>query len=140
MAGRTDHAVLAHWLQQERAARKEMDEALEQARMWLERARQAQQAGRTELALQARERGLQAREAHRNAEIRLQEAQVQQDAARRELRTPGGDAQLRADQIKANFEALGIDMEAAAFDGLEEQASANEALAALRRRMGGDEG
>lgn len=131
-----DRELLAHWLRQKREAERELEETLENGQTWFRRAKLAAEQGRDDLAVQARDRALAARDAHRAAEKRLQEAEVEIARIKGDGTTPESTAALlRAQQIRENFEAMGVDVAAGEFEELSDAVEAEDALRALRERM-----
>lgn len=134
-----DREILAFWLKQKREAERTLDETLEEGRTWFRRAKLAAEEGRNDLAAQARDRAMRARDRHRAAELRIQEADVEIARLKEDAAGTGpSPAAIRAQQIRENFEAMGVDIAAAELDELGESVQAEDALRALRERMNKD--
>lgn len=127
--------MMTYWLLREKEAAKKRKQAMDDGKKWFRRARLAAQEGRTELAREAKLRALQAKDAYDNAVRALELIEMEKDVLRRqqaglEIDRSGLE---RAEQIKRNFEAIGIDTTAAELDSLAERTDSDIAFARLRQ-------
>lgn len=150
----SDRALLTHWIAQQKAAERALEEARADGKKWFQRAKLAKEQGRLDLVEPARQRALEARERYEKAARLLAEATAEREAAANEARElkqrkPFDDAQRRAEHAKGEFAKLGIDPEFAALETETEAAIRaaeeeladrdDDALSRLRSNVAGSE-
>lgn len=126
--------VLAHWIAQQKSAERACEEAKDEGELWFKRAKFAMEQGRMDLASQAKERAILARDRYERAARHLAEVSAERERIANEAREAGKDTRYvqateRANATADAFRKLGVDP---AFAALEEQSErgALDALAA----------
>lgn len=127
-----DRELMAYWVRERNTAQREVEEARQQADLWLRRVELARGAARGDMADEAERRALDARHRWDAAEARLQEALLQIEAVRRQARQPSDDGLRRAAATMEQFRAMGVDPARAEFDALEREARAEAFIARVR--------
>ncbi len=135
-----DRILMTELIVQLKQALAEKAEAEQQIGVWLERMKLAQDAGKPELFEAARERARRVRDELRAVESRIMDLEVQKESLRGEVkasRTNEGSAVVaRTRNLLKSLEGTPMDPTEARFERMEKEADAEDALAALKRRMG----
>ncbi len=135
-----DHALMAELLAQLKMAQEKKDKAEAELGLWLERMKLAQDAGKHDLFEAARERARRVREDLRDAESVIMDMEVQKKALKRDARM-GKVAQsaavvARNQALVKSLEGTPMDPRDAKFERMEKEAAADDALEALKKKMG----
>lgn len=134
--------LLSYWVKEQKLAERDKEQALEDGKTWLRRARLAMQKGEEELASLASEQAFAARERFRKAEARLFVIEHEKEllkAGARDFSSVYREASRKVEHMKGEFEKLGIHLEFAALEfPVDRDLSEREVLQRLRTRMESD--
>ena len=137
-----DHILMTELIAQRKEYTAKMAAAEKEMGLWIERMKLAQDAGKPQLFEAARERARRHREDVRAAESVLMDLDVQMSKLKREVRSgktsEGARSVARAQAMLKSLEGTPMDPRDAKFEKLEKKAAADDALAALKDKMGLD--
>lgn len=133
--------LLTYWIKEQKLAERAVEAAKEDGEKWFRRAKLAMKAGREDMAVEAKQKAFEAREAWQKARLRL-------DLVTTERELLSGDVGLDVEGFKAaerrrahiatEFQKMGIDPGFAALEDAHEDLEADDVLARLRDRMRAD--
>lgn len=133
--------LLTYWIKEQKLAERAVEAAKEDGEKWFRRAKLAMKAGRDDMAVQAKQKALEAKEAWQKARLRL-------DLVKTERELLSGDigldvegfkaAERRRSHIAAEFQKMGIDPGFAALEDGHEELESIDVLDRLRDRMRAD--
>ena len=124
MPNKSTHLTLTQWLKERNAAQRALDQATADAALWLDRAKLAQRANKSDLLERAREQMNVVRHAHTQAQQRLDEAEQQLAKIRAKPQSIGEKEAQFAQELLLSFELMGISTDDIAL----EEALAEEAV------------
>jgi hypothetical protein len=133
--------LLTYWIKEQKLAERAVEAAKADGEKWFRRAKLAMQADRPDMAIEAKQKALEARDAWQKARLRL-------DLVTTERELLSGDigldvegfkaAERRRAHIASEFQKMGIDPGFAALEDAHEELEADDVLARLRDRMRAD--
>lgn len=134
-----DRIYMAELLTQLKLAHTKKAEAEKDLDLWTDRMKLARERGAEDLYHAAHDRASRAEEALRRAEATIMEIEVQRDAFKREVREAVNPRVARSQQLVASLKGTDLDPDQARMERLSKESAADDALAALKRKMqGGD--
>ncbi len=133
-----DRLYMTELLAQIRLVKERMEEARQEYGVWRERAQLAKERGREELVEAAREEGRRCKERFLADERVLMELEVQRDTAKQEIRASRVDDGTveRTQQLVDSLKDTPWNPQDARLDRLTKEAAADDALAALKAKLG----
>lgn len=132
-----DVAEMAHFVLEEKDAKKRLAEAEEAIELWTKRVTMARKHGQESLALEADERLAQEKAKQEEALHDLERIANDKHMLRYETRLPGENpGQAFAEQLLGQFEDMGVDAKEYELNKLSKDQEADDMLAALKMKLG----
>jgi len=133
-----DRIYMTELLAQMRLIKERIEEAEKDCALWTSRVAVAEKAGKADLAAAAAERAEMVRETITADEKALMELEVRKSALKNEIRAAGvGDGSVaRANKMVESLKDTPWAPQDARLDRLTKEATADDALAALKKKMG----
>ena len=130
-----DKIYMTELLAQLKEAQRDKAEAEKEVTVWTERAKLAEKAGKRDLYAAAMERVDRYAESLRDAESRIMDLEVKKSVFKREAKQPDTSATQRANKLLADIADKPWAPTGSELDKLSREASADDALAALKKKM-----
>ena len=135
MADPGAHAMMVYWVKQQKLLEQKRDKALEDGKVWFKRAKLAMNAGKMDMAAEAKQEAMNARMRYEMAVEMLADVQEEKRALQMDTWKPDTAGLQRAHHLMDQFKELGIDPEMAQLEDAYKDVGATDALDALRARM-----
>ena len=136
-----DHAMMTALVLEEKQVRAKLEDARERFDLWRSRLRKAEEMGRADLFDEIERHLHEARAEGMAAKQTLERVEMDKAALRHESRSGADQAAAKhaqAEHLLGQFEAMGVRPEDDELRRVERDREAEDMLAALKARMGGD--
>lgn len=133
MPNKSTHPTLTHWLKERNAAQRALDQATADAALWLDRAKLAQRANKSDLLERARDQMNVVRHAHAQAQQRLDEAEQQLAKIRAEPQSIGEKEAQFTQELLLSFELMGISTDDIALEEVLAEEAVQQRIQTMRK-------